>query len=351
MQPSRIYSAAFSNQSLTAKNNGDETITLTVSGKLDNMFMTVANFPTMDLGVSSTAQYRLRKINAPCVLALHPSASDALVLDSNAKINAADCRVHSNSSSSRGIEAKSNSLVSADSICVVGSAAGGASHYSPAPEVGCPVLADPLATVPAPVVPNCDFSNKVYDNKTVTIDPGVYCGGISILNNSVVTFRPGIYFVKDGKFFVDSNAKVQGDGVGFYLTGNNATLHFTSNTRIDFTAPSTGALAGILFFEDRSAPVERLHYFDSNSITRETGSMYLSRGIFSTDSNSTIAANSAFTNVIARKVWIKSNASLTLNADYGATTVPNVAVYYEGVGSRMAGKVNLALPMRNRRMT
>ncbi|TIL73081.1 MAG: hypothetical protein E5Y65_20965 [Mesorhizobium sp.] len=108
-------------------------------------------------------------------------------------------------------------------------------------------------------------------------------------------------------------------------------LHFTSNTRIDFTAPSTGALAGILFFEDRSAPVERLHYFDSNSITRETGSMYLSRGIFSTDSNSTIAANSAFTNVIARKVWIKSNASLTLNADYGATTVPNVAVYYEGV--------------------
>jgi hypothetical protein len=130
---------------------------------------------------------------------------------------------------------------------------------------------------------------------------------------------------------VDSNAKVQGDGVGFYLTGNNATLHFTSNTRIDFTAPSTGALAGILFFEDRSAPVERLHYFDSNSITRETGSMYLSRGIFSTDSNSTIAANSAFTNVIARKVWIKSNASLTLNADYGATTVPNVAVYYQGV--------------------
>ncbi|RWP22183.1 hypothetical protein [Mesorhizobium sp.] len=59
--------------------------------------------------------------------------------------------------------------------------------------------------------------------------------------------------------------------------------------------------------------------------------MYLSRGIFSTDSNSTIAANSAFTNVIARKVWIKSNASLTLNADYGATSVPNVAVYYEGV--------------------
>lgn len=191
------------------------------------------------------------------------------------------------------------------------------------------VLADPLATVPAPVVPNCDLTTRY--NRTVTIDPGVYCGGISILNNSVVTFRPGIYFVKDGKFFVYSNTKVQGDGVGFYLTGNNATLHFTSNTRIDFTAPSTGALAGILFFEDRSAPVERLHYFDSNSITRETGSMYLSRGIFSTDSNSTIAANSAFTNVIARKVWIKSNASLTLNADYGATTVPNVAVYYEGV--------------------
>lgn len=90
-----------------------------------------------------------------------------------------------------------------------------------------------------------------HDNRTVTIDPGVYYGGISILNNSVVTFRPGIYVVKDGKFFVDSKAKVQGDGVGFYLTGNNATLHFTSIR--ESISPRLRPVPWLEFFSSRTA--------------------------------------------------------------------------------------------------
>ncbi|TIL30284.1 hypothetical protein [Mesorhizobium sp.] len=154
---------------------------------------------------------------------------------------------------------------------------------------------------------------------------------MSILNNSVVTFRPGIYFVKDGKFFVDSNAKVQGDGV--VSTRLETTRRCISPAIRESISP-------------RLRPVPWLEFFSSRTAARRSSASIISiataspgrrvpctchAAFFSTDSNSTIAANSAFTNVVARKVWIKSNASLTLNADYGATSVPNVAVYYEGV--------------------
>ena len=84
-------------------------------------------------------------------------------------------------------------------------------------------------------------------------------------------------------------------------------------------------MAGILFFEDRDSPTDRIHRFDSNSIGRLEGAIYFSRGVFSSDSNTKISANAAFTTIIAGQVWLNSNATLTLNANYDETDVPNVA--------------------------
>ena len=80
----------------------------------------------------------------------------------------------------------------------------------------------------------------------------------------------------------------------------------------------------MIFFEDRNAPLNREHYFDSNNISRLEGAIYLSRGQFWTDSNTQIAADSAFTIIVANRIRLDSNATLVLNADYDSSSVPTL---------------------------
>jgi len=261
--------------------------------------------------------------SVPCLLTLDPSAGGAISLDLNAQINASSCVVHSNSSSSSAANAQSNSLINSQKTCLVGGYSGGGSNYSPAPETGCPAIADPLENISPPIAGACDYNNVELDNANTTLNPGVYCGGIEIDGNSNVTFNPGIYIIRDGQFEVNSNSSVSGDGVGFYLTGSASTLYFDSNSSLDFIAPSTGEMAGIIFFEDRNAPLLRSHRFDSNSIARLEGAIYLSRGRLVIDSNGTIGGSSAFTTIVARRVSLDSNVNLVMNTDYASSSVPN----------------------------
>ena len=78
----------------------------------------------------------------------------------------------------------------------------------------------------------------------------------------------------------------------------------------------------ILFFEDRAAPLLRTHDLNSNSEGRLEGAFCLSRGRLSFDSISTIAAASAFTDVILRRLHLNANADLVLNANHADSAVP-----------------------------
>lgn len=257
-----------------------------------------------------------------CLLTLDPSANRSARLDSNARITATGCNVHVNSSAARAIDLRSNARVTAAEINVVGGFGGAANRYTPRPTTGSAALDDPLAQRAAPTVGACNHNNREIKDITTVIAPGVYCGGLTIDGNARVTLQPGIYVMKDGKFRIDSNSRVTGTGVGFYLTGNNATLELNSNSVVDLRAPTSGALAGIVFFEDRTAPLLRTHRLDSNSIGRLEGAIYLSRGRLAMDSNSTIAASSAYTDIIVRQLDMNSNSHLVLNASYADSDVP-----------------------------
>ncbi len=133
-----------------------------------------------------------------------------------------------------------------------------------------------------------------------------------------VIFAPGEYIISDGTLSTDGGANALGDGVGFFLTGSapatsTATLNFDSNSRVILTAPSSGDLSGLIFFEDRDAPVGQIHELDSNGEIYFEGSLYFSKGTIHIDSNGVASANSPYTQIIARKLDLDSNAKLTLN--------------------------------------
>lgn len=295
---------------------------VSVTGRQDvpMYFATLLGFKSIAIEASAVA--RTGGVDSTCLLVLDPGASAALYLDSNAEITARDCDVVVDSSHARALTADSNSLLRSARTLVAGGVRGPSKHFDPQPLTGAVPLDDPLAHRAAPDVPGCTYTNRRVKDTTTVLLPGVYCGGLEIDGNARVTLQAGVYVMKDGPLALYSNVRVTGEGVGFYFTGSNAVIDFDSNVAVDLTAPQDGPLAGILFFEDRAAPLLRTHELNSNSVGRLEGAIYLSRGRLSLDSNSTIAAASAFTDVIVRQLQMNSNAHLVLNANYATTEVP-----------------------------
>ncbi|GJD97673.1 hypothetical protein OCOJLMKI_4906 [Methylobacterium iners] len=276
--------------------------------------------------IKASSVATLRGQRRLCVLALDPSNSQTVYLKSNSWLTARDCDVHSNSTSPSGVSSDSGIQVTAERVCS-GGGFSGAGTFRGERESDCPKVNDPIADRLPPSVGSCKSPNPPLVNKGSaslrhTLSPGTYCGGLFIGGNSFVTFAPGEYVIKDGPFVVDSNADVRGDGVGFYLTGPGSTFQFLSNARISLDAPRTGAMAGLLVFEDRAAPLLRNHEIKTNYASNMTGTVYLSRGRFVVDATNEVAQQSAFTVIVAQQLLLTANPKLTLNTKYGATTVP-----------------------------
>ena len=257
-----------------------------------------------------------------CVIALDPSKKESLYLDSNAKLTAPNCAIYSNSSNASGLTSKSNAVLTAQRIFSHGGFAGGARNFSPEPVTDYPALEDPLASRAAPTDGPCDYHEVEIEEDNARLRPGTYCGGLEIEDDAVVELDPGIYVIRDGALTVDSNATLIGRDVGFYLKGKGAVFSFTSNAVIDISAPTTGEMAGILFFEDRAASTNNEHLITSNNARYMVGTIYLSRGKLRIDADMAVADESEYTAIVARQIELNSGPNLVLNTDYELTDVP-----------------------------
>ena len=277
-------------------------------------------FPPPEIVVSAVA--RAAGGGRVCVIGLDEDAATTVSLVQSAQVTATRCAVYSNSTSSSGIDVSMSAKIDAELICSAGGTDGNSGNYAPEPTTDCPKIQDPLANRPAPYVGSCDHHDLEIMKETVTLRPGVYCGGLTIMSNSEVKMAEGIYVMKDGPLIVTSNSVVYGEYVGVYLTGDNAVFAFESQSDIDFTAPRDGPMAGILFFEDRDAPLMRRHVIMSQKADNLLGTIYLPSGVFVVATNNKVADQSAYTAVVARRIELSKKPNLYLNADYGSTDVP-----------------------------
>ncbi len=257
-----------------------------------------------------------------CVLTLNPSSAKAFHMDKEAKLNANGCAVYSDSSHAQGIRLDQNSELTAALVCAVGGVTAKASAITPAPTTDCPFLPDPLASRNEPPRGSCRETGLVLKAGSTMLDPGTYCGGIKISGTAKVSFRPGNYVIVDGPFEISGKATVKSDNAGFYLAGEQSVLNFTGTTNIAMTGATTGDMAGMLFFEDRSVSQGRIHRINSANANKLTGTIYLSQGKLRIDPNSSVAQDSAYTAIIANEVEIDEGPTLVLNSDYGASNVP-----------------------------
>ncbi|MDP3254580.1 MAG: pilus assembly protein [Bosea sp. (in: a-proteobacteria)] len=303
---------------------------MTVTVEVTNVARTniMHMFGSDNVTISARATARVLGTAAICVIGLETSKKETIHLEKDAKLEAPECAVYSNSTSRDGLKAMHNSQLRARFIC----SAGGSykdkhDSFQPSPTLDCPVLADPLASRPPPSIGGCS-ANDLKITSTTMLSPGTYCGGVRIGKGAVVTLNPGVYVFKDGPLDVSGGATLKGANVGIYLNGKGAVLRFDADTKIDLTAPQNGVMAGILFFEDRSSPVNQKHEILSNDAKVLLGTLYFPQGELNIGASKPVAAESAYTIVVARRFTLSAGPTMVLNAKYSSTNIP----VPEGVG-------------------
>ncbi len=284
-------------------------------------------FGTANVHVAARARAKVVGSTPTCVLVLDPSVKGAFDID-QASISANGCGVYSNSTASTSMSLDKGATLAAAIACSSGGAvASGGASYNPSAQTDCPARVDPLLDRPAPTVGACTTSGLKLIVATI-LAPGVYCGGLEVKDNVAVMFLPGTYIVKDGPLKLNGNAVMTGNGVSFFLTGTNATLDINGQAAMDLSAPAFGPMAGILFFEDRAAPLGNTHKLNSRNAPNLLGTVYLSRGTLEVGAKggyattgAGLAQNSAWTVIVARQLSINDKINVVMNTNYGATVV------------------------------
>jgi hypothetical protein len=285
--------------------------------------------------------------SAVCMIGLDPKVKHTLDMRTSAAITANACAIYSNSSAKDGITIADNAKVKADLICSAGGVKTSKTFaLNPAPVTDCPPMSDPLADRPPPSVGACTAKKlKIDKGVTKTLSPGVYCDGVEV--KGVAKLMPGIYVIKNGSLKVKDGGSLTGDNVGLFLTGEKSLIEFEKESTISLSAPRTGALAGLLVYEDRNVkaadadgtveidtetalPKAQEHRIRSDNASRLVGTIYMPRNRLLIDGDKPIAAASAYTVIIAREFALAEGPEVVLNADYDHSDVP----VPDGVGNK-----------------
>jgi hypothetical protein len=195
-----------------------------------------------DLGSKGTTTQSVEA----AIYVLNKTASGALSLSGNAKIDAASL-LSVSSSSSAAVKLSGNADVTAAAVRIAGGdQVSGHASFEEAPVSGAATGGDPLA---GEAVPTAGASQGpiTVSSGTVTLGPGTY-SSITVSGNGHLILKGGTYVIGTGGITVSGNATVSDDGTGILLY-NNGGLTISGNASVNLTAAATGPDAGIAIFQ------------------------------------------------------------------------------------------------------
>jgi len=260
--------------------------------------------------------------NGSCTLTLDPTAGGSLSMNGTTVANLVGCDASVNSTSATAVTLVGGATLNANHLYDAGgyTLKGGAQINAAAGiTTEAPQTADPYAGYVVPAAGACLQNN--FNPSTSTISPATYCNGINVHNGVVLTLNPGVYIIDRGSFSVTGGASLSGAGVTIVLTSstgaNYSTVSISGGATVNLSAPSSGATAGLVFFQDRNAPATGNNHFDGGAGQSITGALYFPQQ--SVDFSGGTASNTTCIQVIAWDLTLDGNA--TLEADCAGTGV------------------------------
>jgi hypothetical protein len=313
------YESGVSSTPPTAPGSGSASfwVTYRVVQRVPQLFSAVLGNTSGLIAARSTAGVQGA---SDCVYALNPTISGAISVGGTASLTSS-CGLFVNSNHESALGSNGGGILSAPNYDVVG---GVETHYAltPPANTGVSPAADPLSGLAAPASAPylCDYNNYNAPNwENVTLSPGVYCNGIDVKNNTY-TFSPGVYIIVGGGLSTQSaNSHIVGDGVMFYITHGETNLgtypykgvDIAATSTVSLKASNTGSYAGILFFEDRSAPETNDTYGGGSSAVYQ-GTIYAKNADITIYGNSSV--DSKYTIVVADTINLVGTTGF--NNDY-----------------------------------
>jgi hypothetical protein len=221
------------------------------------------------LSATATAELLASQTGKYCVLALDPNADTAISVNNGATVNATQCGVDTNSTSSSSIAMTGGATLNAANVGTTSTTApcgmsgtgtfscgnGAYMTVSKSSSTGQSAVANPYANVAIPAPSGTCISGSPFYN--TTIYPGTYCNGLAV-SYGTVTMSPGVYIINGGNFAPAGGSTVNASGVTIVLTSNSGasnigTAQIANGTTINLTAPTTGTTIGLAIIQDPRA--------------------------------------------------------------------------------------------------
>src|SRR5579863_4146512 len=298
-------------------------VQVTVAQAQPNFFMRVAGFNTT--AVSATAVGSALGQASGCIYALDPSSSESFLVNGNVSVDTT-CGIRVESDNSTAMVENGNSGIiqatgGAD-IGVVGTNPGyTGNNFHPTPVTNIANFSDPLANqAPPTFTDNCPNNSKgTQISGNANLSPGVYCGGIQITGNGTVNFASGLYVMVGGGMTSSGNATLisASGGMTVYNTydqhnqyGPISIIGTATTSMVAPTTASGGDIAGVLFFQDRTADPKQATLWNTLNGTAGstfTGIMYFPTTNLDYSGNTTTAQ---YQDIIAWDIKFDGNSSV-----------------------------------------
>lgn len=271
-----------------------------------------------------------------CIYILGGSGT-TLSLNNNAKLDAPGCGIIVDSSGSPAISVVGSASLTGASVDSVGTTStNNSGSITPTAVTGVAPVSDPFGYITPPsysaasctsdplshysnggssysVGPGSNFSNT--QNGNLTCYTSLFLGS----NNDTVTVNPGIYVIT-GELQTGSGTLLGGNGVTFYLVGNGQ-VNIVNGATLNFSAPSSGAYDGILFYQDRSDT--NAAYIEGGSSSTLNGVLYFPTAALNIGNGTT---TTVYTPVVANSLTVQGGSNIT-DSDYSSINSSDPLTY------------------------
>jgi len=298
---------------------GGYSVSMSASGSVKTKFMGILGFSSIDVSVRATAVSLMDGLG--CVLSLNPNASGAINGPGSTSVTLNGCSLYDNSNRATALTVGGQAQITALSVGVVGNLSG-ASNITTTNGIrtGIGPVADPYAEDSFPAFGGCTENNLIAHG-TITIEPGVYCGGMIVNGGANLTLNPGIYYIDGGKLSINGGASVTGNGVTLVFTSKNrngyATSTISGGAIVNLTPPKLGPTAGIVMFGDRGMPVGADFKLEGGASQYLGGAIYLPNAAVGFAGGSGTSASC--TQLIGNTVTFTGNSKFLLDCRYSGT--------------------------------
>lgn len=242
--------------------DGNRLVRVNITQEVSSFFSTM--FLDHAVAAGTTAQARVNDSSSPyCILSLSPDEDQAISTSGSVTINASGCGITANSNSDTAIYLNGSVLVNVSDVHMVGNydVVGSAEFNYNSMRTHGTATNDPYADFEMEEEPvACDY-NSLHISSDATLNPGVYCGGLTITGNNDIVLNPGTYIMDGGDFDVSGGGSITGEDVTIVLTnsglkagGKYGNFEVSGSKTVELHAPTSGYYEGMVIYQDSNAP-------------------------------------------------------------------------------------------------